>query len=198
MTTKITKPPVTEKKKVFVEPELVGLGALARILGMTERMITYLVKDGVITKTGHGQFPLAQSVQAFVIYREKLATERNSKSDDPVEVERVRRMRRENDEAERLLIPLEEAIDTLSAIVGPIQSELATIPVHSTDNIELRERIEVQVTKVVNAISKRFEKLGRTLREGGDPFEAYSEGDTDGLGDAGARLSTDFGSSGTA
>jgi hypothetical protein len=164
-------------------PRYVGRDVLAKLLGVTDRWVSNLVNDGVLPKEARGEFDLALCIQAYVRYREKQAADKASRPDDAVEVERVRRMRRENDEAERLLIPVDEAIDSLSAIIGPIQADLATIPVHSTDDPRLRSKIDDVVTRVINGIAKRFGKVGPALRNGRDPFAAAGQGNTDELGE---------------
>jgi hypothetical protein len=190
----IIKAPDPDKKASLDSmPKFIGRNVLAKILGVSERWISNLVADGVIKQVGRGEFEMIPCVQHFVAHKEKLAADKVKKPDDPVEVERVRRMRRENDEAERVLINMDEAMDVLAAIIGPVQAALSGVPVRATDDIPLRNRIEEEITTVLNGISKRFEKQCRTLREGGDPFEAFSEGLADEVGAKGESIPGDFG-----
>ncbi len=164
-------------------PEEVGATELGRLFGVTRRQIVNLTTDGVLLRTGHGKYPVAENVQRRIKFLVEAATEKAAPKEDPLEAEKVRRARRENDVAERNLIPIAEAEDALAAIVGPLMTELASLPVNFTMNLQLRADLEDALTTVVNGLAERNGKVGETLREGGDPFKDLAEGDADGVGE---------------
>lgn len=179
-------------------PNTVSTAQLSRLCGCTTRTIQLLAdKEIGLKKLAHGKFELVPSVQAYFAYQTEVAVSRVKTPDNPVEIERVRRLKRENDEAERNLIKVDEAEAVLSAIIGPIQTELGFIPAQVTDDLEIRDRIENEIDKVLNSIATRFRKIGQSLRTGSDPFAEISEGNSLAMGQE-TDLSANDGQAGTA
>lgn len=145
------------------------------MLGISERWVQKLENKGVLRKVGHGRYPLSSSVQAYVDdVRKAEQAKHDATTSSKVELlrEKARKARRENDEAENKLIPIEGAMVVLDMVVGTMRTGLSGLPARITDDIELREVIEREVDEVLHHASETLVKASQALAEGGDPLTA--------------------------
>lgn len=159
----------------FDPREPVSAVTLGQVLGLTERRIHQLEKQGVFEKSGRGKFPLSANVQRYLEHCRETemasATERFD-SRKAYEAEQARKLKLQNDRTERLLIPLEEAIETIDVLLGPLRTDLSGVPAQVTEDIEERLPIERAIRNVLTRLADRFEKASAALEEGRDPSEA--------------------------
>lgn len=99
------------------------------------------------------------------------------------ETERTRKLKLENDETERQLIRIEDAVAAIDAIVGLIPAELSAVPARVTDDIALRRKIEDAIDNALNALSKRCFRAVADLEAGRDALGEAAPDDADGLGE---------------
>jgi len=153
----------------------VGTADLAAILGRTDRWIRDLENQGVLQKTARGRYKLAASVQAYVEWRLKAEVDRRYDESDArqqIEIERARKLRLQNDEAENKLVPTDLGIAAVDFIVGILRTDLAGVPALITEDVALRRRAEDAIDQVLNSVADRFEKASAALEQGRDPLEA--------------------------
>lgn len=159
----------------------VSVALLAGVLGITERWVQQLERQGVLEKTGRGRYALAKSVQAYIKFKVESevarATPDASNPGERVKAERARKLKLENDETELRTIAMTAALETLDAIVGPLKADLAGVPATVTDDIAERRRIEDAIESVTARLADRFAQAGAALRTGGDPYSADGEND---------------------
>lgn len=154
---------------------------LAEVLGVGDRWIQQLEAKGIIAKSRHGKWPLAECVQAYIKFKvdselARVVPEETSPG-ERVKQERARKLRLENDEKEHRLVQTPDAVAALDAIVGPLRADLSGVPARVTSDVALRRRIEDAIDTVLRGLADRFKKAGRDLREGRDPLSADDEDD---------------------
>ena len=101
--------------------------------------------------------------------------EQPSKSELDLEGERRRKLRLENDEAERRLIPdtvFERACDML---VGPALVDLLSLPGRATDDLALRRRLEDEIDGIRARHAKRLQRIIQDAKGGRDLSEMEDE-----------------------
>lgn len=161
--------------------EEISVKLLAGVLGVTERWVQQLEKQGVLKKNGRSRYDLAASVQAYIKFKVESEVARvvpeDSSPGERVKVERARKLRLENDEKELRLVQTPDAIAALDAIVGPLKADLAGVPARVTDDVAERRRIEDAIDTVLRALANRFKEACRALRSGRDPLSAGDEDD---------------------
>lgn len=153
----------------------------ASLCGITIRRVNMLVKEGVLRKTGGSRIPADQMLR-FIDYQVSLAVSKVAREDDPLELERLRKIRLQNDETEGKLIPVEEAVEAVSVIFGPVQSEIMSIPSRVTDDVEIRKSFEIEADQAFNSLADRFKEVGSALRSGRDFISETEEDDAVDLG----------------
>ncbi len=156
----------------FDAEALVSAAELGLVLGVSDRWVRDLTKQGVLSKSGRGRYRLGESVRAHLAHR--LETEvggavRKIDAKQDYERERARKLKLQNDREEGLLVPIEDASAALDQIVGVINSDLAGVPARITDDVAERRRIEGALDAVMHGLSERLTQAGGALREGGDP-----------------------------
>ena len=154
---------------------------LAEVLGVGERWVQQLEKQGVIKKSGHGRYDLAASVQAYIKFKVESevarVTPEETSPGERVKAERARKLKLENDEREHRLVATPDAIAALDAIVGPLTAGLAGVPARLSDDVAERRRIEHEIDAVLRGLADRFKKASGDLRAGRDPLSADEEDD---------------------
>lgn len=159
----------------------ISVKLLAGVLGVTERWVQQLEKQGVLKKKGRSRYDLAASVQAYIKFKVESEVARavpeQSNPGERVKAERARKLKLDNDEKERRLVQMPSAVAALDAIVGPLKADLAGVPARVTDDVALRRRIEDATDAVLRGLADRFAKAGRDLRAGRDPLSAGDEDD---------------------
>lgn len=161
--------------------EEISVKFLANVLGVTERWVQQLEKQGILKKTGRGRYDLAGSVQAYVAFKVESEVARampeESSPGERVKAERARKLKLENDEKELRLVQTPDAVAALDAVVGPLKADLAGVPARVTDNVAERRRIEDAIDTVLGGLSDRFKQAGAALRAGRDPLSSGEEDD---------------------
>ncbi len=164
-------------------PENVTTAALADLLSLTPRRVQQLVDEGVLVKVAHGKLALKSSVQGYLGWKLQSETRPPTKSEDALDRERIRKLKLENDETERRLVGIDDAVAAVDAIAGPIPSELAGVAPRVSDDLAIRRKVEDEINAVCTEISKRLHKAGVDLREGRDALAAGAADDPDGVGE---------------
>ena len=161
--------------------EEISVKKLAAILGIGERWVQQLERQGVLKKAGHGRYHLAESVQSYIAFKVKSEVARavpeETDAGERVKAERARKLRLENDEKELLLVQTPDAVAALDAIVGPLRADLAGVPARVTSDVVLRRQIEDAIDSVLRGFADRSAKAGADLRAGRDPLAADDEDD---------------------
>ena len=162
--------------------EEISVKFLAETLGIGERWVQSLEKQGVLKKSGHGRYDLAASVQAYIKFKIESEVARaipdESSPGERVKAERARKLKFENDEKEHRLAHMSDAIAAIDAIVGPLKADLSGVPARVSDDVATRRRIEDAIDTVLRGLADRFRKAGSALREGRDPLSADDEDDS--------------------
>lgn len=165
--------------------ETVSVRDLAKVLGVTERWVQQLEKQGVLVKVRRGQYNLAAAVQSYIAFKVESEVARavpeETSPGERVKAERARKLKLENDEKELRLVQTPDAIAALDAIVGPLMTDLAGVPARVTDDVAMRRQIEDAIESVRRRLADRFEKAGADLLAGRDPLSADEEDDNAGM-----------------
>ncbi|MBN6823994.1 hypothetical protein JRF84_31000 [Methylobacterium organophilum] len=168
--------------------------ALAKALGVSDRRVRQLAADKILPPPRGGLHDLALCKERFRAYRSSTRPNgtpaqrprrgegEGGEGGGDLEAERTRKLRLENDETERLLIRIEDAIAAIDAIVGQIPADLAAVAPRVTDDIALRRRIEDEIDHALNGLARRFAKATAALEKGHDPLGQEAEDDADAVG----------------
>lgn len=175
------KAPVKSASKATEGPWLLTNKEFAEITGITHRRVNMLVKDGILQKHVSGKIT-ADQVRRYMDYQIETALAKVRKEDDPLELERLRKIKLQNDETESQLIKVQEAVEAISMIFGPIQSEISSIPARVTNDLELRKLFEIETDISFNNLAKRYKEIGSALRSGRNFISETEEDNTVDLG----------------
>lgn len=138
-----------------------------------------LIKDGVFTPVGKSKLNLADSVQAYVEFRERFV---ESKVKGPTSADKLREMRqlelsRKIAREDRQIITLDEAMGTVDAITGIYLTSLSGLPARITRDLAERKRLEKIFDEQRQRLTKRFSKEAHALETGEQPDQADGEDD---------------------
>ena len=101
--------------------QTVVIGALGRVINLTDRRIQQLVKEGVLTRHEKGRYPFLSNVKAYVVYLQQRADGGGTVID--LEDARKRKLGAEARLAEIELQKAEEeiiSVDAHSEVIGKI------------------------------------------------------------------------------
>lgn len=136
---------------------------LAEICSITPRRVRQLVAEGTITKTPNGRYT-GESVTEYVQYVRQ-NNEKDTCFRDLLEQEKYRGLKRQNDEAEKLLAPIEMISEVVEKGVAALIQELENLPElvkkHwpkvSEDQIELVDHYVAECRDILNGIELTFD-----------------------------------------
>lgn len=149
----------------------VPLPVLARFLNLTERRITQLAKEGIVTRSGRGQYPLAQSVRGYVTFLQQTAS--GMEGIDPDKLEPFKRKAHYLAEAEKLnlekqrgeLVPRIEVEQEQGRIAKIVNGVLET----ATDILERDAGLTPkQAHKLQESIDRLREQIAHELTSDND------------------------------
>ena len=145
--------------------ERVNATVLAAHLDLTKTRIRQLVKEGVLRRRTDGSFDLDQSRISYIRWL-RSADRRASKSASASRVQdaRARQIELENARRDAELCEVAEAIAFVDEVIGPLKSELLGFSARVTRDLELRQKIEIEITGVLQRASDRWASEAAELR----------------------------------
>ena len=179
------KPAVTKRaprepkdKPLPKMPDAVIQKDLAKILGLTDRRVRDMVSEGILERTGRSEFPIAENVKRYLDYKVRLAVEAAAPpAADGLRLKREEQLAIRIGREDRQLITLQEAIETVDAVVGHFMQTIAGLPARLTRDVGERKRIEAQLDEIRQQLSDDFGKEARALETGLPVGEADEEDD---------------------
>lgn len=169
------------KKTAALIGDEISAPELASLCGITERRVQQLAAEGVFEKLGHGKYRRAGAGGSYADYRVKSEMDRRSDgatARDSFDVERTRRLKIQNDRDEGRLVDTDDAVDAIDMILGPVKTELLSIPARMTKDVALRRQWEDGINEVLKALAGRQTEAFEDLRSGS------ADADADGADDA--------------
>ena len=103
------------------------VGAIARLLNVTERRVQQLAAQGVIPRATRGEYPLVGSVQGYVRFLQERAEGRADPASEGPDLvaERTRKVRAEASMAEIELLRAQDAVVETALIAREVEGALA-------------------------------------------------------------------------
>lgn len=148
-------------------PENVPIAALAGLLGLTTRQTRNLLESAEVKSTSRGQWPLAEALRSI------LADARRNRESDALAAARTRIVNAKAKaletslaEKERELIPLSEAVEVMDELVGAVREAMDSIAARVTRDLELRRKIEGEITTAKASIAKALGVAAAQTRTG--------------------------------
>ena len=140
---------------------------LASVLGLTDRWVRNLEKQGVFSRVGRGQYDLTSCVPAYIEWRVKAeAAKAAQPSGDRVRDARAAEIERRMAREDRDIIALDEAMAAFEDATGAFVQTLSGLPARITRNQGERRRIEVICDGERQRLTTRFEEVSTSLRTG--------------------------------
>ena len=107
--------------------------AIAQVLGISERRVGQLTKDGIVEEFSPGHYKLLPSIRAYIRYLNGQLEAKTKKTDLDLEKERLTRVKAESAELELQLKrnELHRAADVefvMTNMLGAFKAKLATMP----------------------------------------------------------------------
>jgi len=161
----------------------VGTTELAAILGVTPRQVTSLSDQGLIPKAGRGQWPLAETVQAYV--RHKVQSEVSRvKRPAAAGADRLKEIKARREELklareEGDLVPVNEALFAMDRLTGAVSLQMNNVPARFTRDVEERDRLQVHVDDALTAVAKTMAECAEELRKRDAAAPAPADTDDD-------------------
>jgi phage terminase Nu1 subunit (DNA packaging protein) len=148
-------------------PETVTAKGLAAVLGVTDRWVRDLEKQGVFAREGRGQYDLTKCVPAYVEWRLKAeAGKQSAPSNDRVRDARAAEIERRMAREDRKIVDIDEAMDAFEDISGELLKFVSGLPAMITRDPSERRRIE-DITKAAQGrLATRFGEVAGVLRTG--------------------------------
>lgn len=152
----------------------VSTGDLAEILAVSERRVQQLAKQGILRRQAHGEWVLAESVQAYIAFRVRGETRRiesvAGSPDAKLKAVKARREELRLAREERELVPLADAIFAMDRVAGTIALEVNNLQARITRDLDERDRIRNETDAVLRKVAESVAECGAALRaDSGDP-----------------------------
>jgi hypothetical protein len=150
----------------------VPASVLAMALGVSRMRIGQLAADAVIPRIAKGRFPLLASVAGYVSWL-KDEQRRVAKSAGNSRINDARAAEIEIRTAERLktlqLLGPDEGLAVVDAVLGPMRSDLQSVPARMTKDLALRLRLESELNGVLDSAADRARTYRRREPAGDEP-----------------------------
>lgn len=151
----------------MIDPTRVGTKELSEILGVTRETIRLRKNDGTLTEVARGKYNLAEAVQAYLKYVDSgHKSEGLSKARLGVEEERARKLKLENDKAEKRTLDADEVCSVFASGLITFRQRLTAIPSRidaelagKSDRAEIRDILEGEHRRALKDCSTELQKL---------------------------------------
>lgn len=150
-------------------PVTVSAGQMAEILGITPRWLRKLATEGVLQRVGRGQYPLIESVQAYVEHRaDEGARKSQSTAAEDLRSQRAREIAMRIAKQERELITMEQAEQVTTDMCGCFLAVLGGLPAQISRDVAERQRVETIIREAQGRLSDELGRHAEELRKGAD------------------------------
>lgn len=139
---------------------------LAAHLDLTKTRIRQLVEEKVLKRRNDGSFDLDQSRVSYIRWL-RSADRRAVKSASASRVQdaRARQLEIENARRDGELCEVDEAIAFVDEVIGPLKAELLGFAARVTRDLELRQKIDDEITRILASAAERWAAEGDKLRK---------------------------------
>lgn len=146
----------------------ISTNQLAELLGVSSQRVRQLKVEKVLVSGERNRWPLAESVRAYLTYRERLDQERTSSA----VVTRVQDARA--DEIELRVLERsgalvkharDEALAIVDRVIGGLKADLYAMPARITADLHVRHRLEMDIDAILTAAAKRAQKQSENSAE---------------------------------
>ena len=150
--------------------QTVAIGALGRVINLSDRRIQQLVKEGVLERHEKGRYPFLSNVKAYVVYLQQRADGGGTVID--LEDARKRKLGAEARLAEIELKKAEEqiiSVDSHAEVIGKIgdlvRGRLTAIPSKTAPSLALEQKQVVCKEIVEHEIRECLSELARVISD---------------------------------
>ena len=164
-------------------PGTISRETAAKLLMVTPRYISMLVKDGWIQKGPEDHYTTVGVVQGYIKFL-KDDVRRNSQqtAQSKAADARAREIELRIAQRERTLVPVDEAVAAMSFAIGAVRAEIEGAAANITRDRELRNRIQDAHDGILKRAAQRIDREVAALRGGGAIAEAVEEDDAERVG----------------
>ncbi|MES0053421.1 hypothetical protein NKJ66_07325 [Mesorhizobium sp. M0078] len=151
---------------------LIDTRTAAALLEITPRWLQKLARDGWIKPAGRGQWPLATTIQGYIVFLQSRIQERPAGA--ALHDARAKEIEQRLARQDRSLVTMDEALASISEITNDMVSSVEGLPRKITKDPRERERItaicsaEAARLKMSFAASKAALKTGMAIDDSTD------------------------------
>lgn len=136
----------------------------ARLFGVTERRIQILAKEGVLPKTGRGEYPLLQTVKAYVAFlQERVRGHDNQEAKHSYQEEKIKLTRAQREkidiEIDKMtgeLIPRDEYYLSLSTALKTVVAALGSLGDILEREMQLPPECLIRIEEITDALREEL------------------------------------------
>ncbi|TIM09152.1 hypothetical protein [Mesorhizobium sp.] len=158
-------------------PDTISAKGLGKLLGITDRWVRDLEKQGVLKRKARGQYDPCECVQAFVGWKTRTEVAKQSDVRDTLREAREREIAQRIAIKDHRLIDLAEHDAICDEVFGALKSELLGLPARTTRDLDLRQKLEIEINGALNRTSDRIAKAAAELGATGQGSQPAAEDD---------------------
>lgn len=146
---------------------VLGVKEIARATGRTTRWVQMLAKEQGIEKDGRGRYAITDVLRGVVAHYEAVI-DHGSRSTAAADATQARadEIRQRIAMRDRTLIPLDEADQAMTIVVGTVNGELSGLPARVTRDMGLRRKIEDEINNSKGRISAALRRASTAAQTG--------------------------------
>jgi|TARA_B100000315_G_scaffold229621_1_gene239356 hypothetical protein len=160
--------------------QTVSVGALGRVINLSDRRIQQLVREGILSKDGgKGRYPFTTNIRQYVMYLQARADATGNVID--FEDSRKRKLHAECrlaeielSKAESKIIPIEEHAEVIGKIGDLVKGRLIAIPSKTAPALALEDKQIICREIVESEVRETLEEIARIIAD--DKFIEGTEG----------------------
>lgn len=163
----------------------------AKLIMVTERHLSRLVKDGWIKKSADGKYTLIGVVQGYILsLRDEKSRNSQKSAQSKTQDARSREIEQRMAMKDRRLVAMEEVFAVNDEAWGKARDLIVGFPAKFTRDLELRRKLDNEMDIICNGIATRLKQARTTLVTDSSYLGEAGEDDAGPVGPGEPNLST--------
>jgi hypothetical protein len=182
-TTKSAKTDVAKARKIIAPIQMwpeVGHKDLCVLFNLSERRVTQLVQEGVISRASGGKYSVANCVLGYITFlRDENKNRTKTASASALNESKARYVDAQVEQKTREIQGeiMAQVDSRVTEIIGGLVADLFAVPARVTRDVDLRKKIEGEIENVQRAAYERLASTTSGEEDSGSVPEAEAEAD---------------------